>query len=222
MMPLWMFSLGSTIFADAKLTIPYSKIATFFVSLVVPLALGIGIQMKWPKVAQFLVRILKPFAIFLILFIVIFAVTTNFYLFKLFSWQVGIRKLTSVKKITEYLLHGLKFQILLSGMLLPWMGYLLGGGLAIMLRRKWEDVIAIAIETGVQNTGLSIFALRFSLGQPEADLTTVLPVAVAIMTPIIPTFVLAMQKLHNRVVQRSGFALTDKEDSVSPSLAPSI
>jgi len=199
MMPLWIFSLGSTIFADAKLTIPYSKIAIFFVSLVVPLALGIGIQIKWPKVAKFLVRILKPFAIFLILFIVIFAITTNFYLFKLFSWQ-----------------------ILLCGMLLPWLGYLLGGGLAIILRREWEDVVAIAIETGVQNTGLSIFALRFSLAQPEADLTTVLPVAVAIMTPIIPTFVLAMQKLHNRIVQRSGFALTDKEDSVSPSLAPSI
>ncbi len=107
-------------------------------------------------------------------------------------------------------------------MLLPWLGYLLGGGLAIILRRKWEDVIAIAIETGVQNTGLSIFALRFSLAQPEADLTTVLPVAVAIMTPVIPTAVLAMQKLHNRIVRSSGFSLTDKEDSISPSITPSV
>lgn len=46
--------------------------------------------------------------------------------------------------------------------------YLVGGGLAVILRREWGDVIAIAIETGVQNTGLSIFALRFSLPQPEA------------------------------------------------------
>lgn len=109
-------------------------------------------------------------------------------------------------------------------MLLPWLGYLLGGGLALLLRRDWEDIIAIAVETGVQNTGLSIFALRFSLGQPEADLTTVLPVAVAIMTPVFPLFVLALQKLHTKAVQRSGFSFNDKEvdDSVTGSLTPSI
>lgn len=41
-----------------------------------------------------------------------------------------------------------------------------------LFKQNWKDVIAIAIETGVQNTGLAIFALRFSLPQPEADLTT--------------------------------------------------
>ena len=48
----------------------------------------------------------------------------------------------------------------------------MGGGVAAALRQDWKDVIAIAVETGVQNTGLSIFALRVSLPQPEADLTT--------------------------------------------------
>jgi len=57
-------------------------------------------------------------------------------------------------------------------MLLPWLGYLLGGGVAFLLKQEWRDIIAIGVETGVQNTGLAIFALRFSLEQPEADLTT--------------------------------------------------
>lgn len=43
--------------------------------------------------------------------------------------------------------------------------------------------MAIAIEAGVQNTGIAIFLLRFALGQPQADLTTVIPVSVAITTP---------------------------------------
>lgn len=47
-----------------------------------------------------------------------------------------------------------------------------------------EDRLAIAIESGIQNTGIAIFILRFALAQPQADLTTVVPVAVAIMTPI--------------------------------------
>lgn len=57
-------------------------------------------------------------------------------------------------------------------MLLPWLGYILGGGTAYLLRQNWRDVLAIGIETGVQNTGLAIFALRFSLPQPDSDLTT--------------------------------------------------
>jgi sodium/bile acid cotransporter 3/5 len=90
MMPLWIMTLGSTIFAEANLTVPYSKLATFAVALVVPLAIGIVIQYKLPKIAKGLVRILKPFAVFLILFIIAFAVYTNLYLFQLFTWRVCI------------------------------------------------------------------------------------------------------------------------------------
>lgn len=54
---------------------------------------------------------------------------------------------------------------------------------ATIFRQKHEDRLAIAIEAGVQNTGIAIFILRFALGQPQADLTTVIPVSVAIMTP---------------------------------------
>lgn len=51
------------------------------------------------------------------------------------------------------------------------------------MNQKHEDCIAISIEAGIQNTGIAIFILRFALGQPQADLTTVIPVSVAIMTP---------------------------------------
>lgn len=88
MMPLWILTLGSTIFSEANLKIPYSKIGTFAIALVVPLAIGIIIQRTLPKVAKFLVKVLKPFAVFLIVFIVVFAIYTNVYLFKLFTWQV--------------------------------------------------------------------------------------------------------------------------------------
>lgn len=44
--------------------------------------------------------------------------------------------------------------------------------LSKIFRQVPEDCIAIAIEAGIQNTGIAIFMLRFSLGQPEADLTT--------------------------------------------------
>ncbi|XP_026682835.1 uncharacterized protein LOC103513950 [Diaphorina citri] len=97
----------------------------------------------------------------LIVFIVIFAVYTNLYLFKLFTWK-----------------------IVLAGAGLPWFGYMFGYLLARLTRQSPADTLAISVETGIQNTGIAIFMLRFSLGQPEADMTTVVPVAVALMTPL--------------------------------------
>ncbi|XP_054726910.1 P3 protein [Anastrepha obliqua] len=161
MMPLWIFTLGRLIFDRANITVPYENIATFAVALVVPLAIGLAIQRWSPRLTRVLVRLLRPISTCLILFIIVFAIITNLYLFELFSWQ-----------------------IILAGLALPWMGYILAWCAAKALRRNAVDALTIAIETGIQNTGIAIFLLRFSLPQPEADLTTVIPVSVAILTPI--------------------------------------
>lgn len=89
-MPLWIFTLGKYIFDKGNIKIPYSRIAFSAVGLVVPLAIGFLIQRKFPRLCKIMVRIMKPFSVILILFIVIFAIVTNLYLFELFSWQVII------------------------------------------------------------------------------------------------------------------------------------
>lgn len=88
MMPLWLFTLGRQIFTSANLVVPYRNIATFAVGLVIPLGLGLVAQKKLPRFAALMVRILKTFSALLLLFIIVFAIVTNLYLFELFSWQV--------------------------------------------------------------------------------------------------------------------------------------
>jgi len=161
MIPLWAFTLGQEIFMSGQMQVPYWKIARSAVSLIVPLAIGCFIQRYLPALSKLLVRILKPLSILLIVAMIIFASFTNWYLFRLFTWQ-----------------------IMLGGLLLPLLGYTLGACLAWTLRQPPEDMLAIAVETGIQNTGISIFMLQFCLGQPAADLTTVVPVAVAVMSPV--------------------------------------
>lgn len=161
MMPMWIFTLGKVIFDQAQLEVPYTSLAQYVAALVIPLAVGLLIQRYLPRVCRILVRILKPLSILLILFIVIFAIVTNLYLFELFSWQ-----------------------IIIAGLALPWIGYVAGYLAAGIFGQNHKDRLAIGLETGIQNTGISIFLLRLSLQQPEADLTTVVPVSVAVMTPI--------------------------------------
>lgn len=171
MMPFWLFTLGKVIFDSNDIPVPYQNLATYLIALIVPLGIGLLIQRFLPRVSNILVRILKPLSSVLILFIVVFAIVTNLYLFELFSWQ-----------------------IIVGGLCLPWLAYIMGYTAAWLFKQPAPDRLAIALETGIQNTGISIFLLRFALKQPYADLTTVMPVCVAIMTPLPLLCLLIYQK----------------------------
>lgn len=190
MMPLWIFTLGKNIFSRGNLGVPYRNIATFAVGLVVPLGIGLLVQRYSPRTSRLLVRILKPMAAFLILFIVIFAIVTNLYLFELFSWQ-----------------------IIAAGLGLPWVGYIFGYLASKAARLPTTDALAISVETGIQNTGIAIFLLRFSLPQPEADLTTVVPVAAAIMTPFPLMALYLVLKLREKCAVRKPELILPKDAS---------
>lgn len=171
-MPFWLFTLGKVIFDRGDIPVPYRNLLMYLIALIVPLSLGLIIQRYFPRLTKILVRILKPMASFLILFIVIFAIFANLYLFEIFSWQ-----------------------IIVAGMCLPWLAYIIAFCAAWICKQPAPDRLAIALETGIQNTGIAIFLLRFTLPQPQADLTTVVPVAVAIMTPLPLLTILMYQKM---------------------------
>lgn len=98
--------------------------------------------------------------------------------------------------------------MLLSGFSLVMLGYTFGGVTSLLLRQSWPDALTVAIETGVQNTGIAIFILRVTLDQPEADINTVIPVAVAIFTPAPLIFMWILQKC---VLSRLGYCVVPAE-----------
>lgn len=55
---------------------------------------------------------------------------------------------------------------------LPWLGFIFGFIVAKICKQPQANIRAIAIETGIQNTGVAIFLLRFTLQPPADDLTT--------------------------------------------------
>lgn len=55
---------------------------------------------------------------------------------------------------------------------LPWLGFTFGFIVARICKQPQPNIRAIAIETGIQNTGVAIFLLRFTLKPPVDDLTT--------------------------------------------------
>ena len=183
MMPLWVFLLGEVIIADTQIVIPYFKIVTYGVMLVVPLLIGVSVRRCLPKVADFMVKIMKPLALFLILFILVCGVWSQFFMIKLITWNIA-----------------------LAGFALPWLGFGFGCLLSKLCKRERKDIIAIAIETGIQNTGMSIFMLWFTLDHPAGDLAAVVPVAVATLTPFPLLFALVYYKSRARYCPMSHMA----------------
>merc|ERR1719411_1443497 len=93
---------------------------------------------------------------------------------------------------------------------LPWIGFAFGCTLARALKQPRNDIIAIAIETGIQNTGMSIFILWFTLDHPLGDITAVVPVAAATMTPFPLLAALIVKKLVEVVKARKGYKLPEE------------
>ena len=160
MMPVWIYLLGEIIIADTPIVIPYAKILTYGIMLVVPLLVGVSIRKCLPKVANILVKILKPMALFLIVFILVCGIWSQFFMIKLIDWKIAV-----------------------VGFSLPWLGFGFGCMFSKLCGQERKDIIAIAIETGIQNTGMAIFMLWFTLDHPAGDLAAVVPVAVATLTP---------------------------------------
>ncbi|KAL6725804.1 hypothetical protein Aduo_007833 [Ancylostoma duodenale] len=103
---------------------------------------------------------MRPFIIFVLVFVIVFGAVSNWYMFRMMTVPA-----------------------LLGGLLLPWCGFMFGCFASILTRRAPADVTAIAIETGIQNTGIAILVLKASFAQPDADIGAVLPVIVACFTP---------------------------------------
>ena len=57
-------------------------------------------------------------------------------------------------------------QVILAGIALPWTGFAFGVAAGLIGRRPWQEVMTIAIETGVQNTSLSITIIKVTTNSP--------------------------------------------------------
>eukprot|EP00092_Neocalanus_flemingeri_P004138 GFUD01004452.1.p1 GENE.GFUD01004452.1~~GFUD01004452.1.p1 ORF type:complete len:492 (-),score=114.28 GFUD01004452.1:414-1889(-) len=190
MMPFWIYVLGEVIIDGTQIVIPYMKITTYAVMLVVPLMIGVSIRKCLPKVADFMVKIMKPLALFLIIFILVCGIWSQFFMIKLIDWKIAV-----------------------VGFALPWLGFAFGCLFSKLCRRERKDIIAIAVETGIQNTGMAIFMLWFTLDHPAGDLAAVVPVAVATLTPFPLLAAMVYYNLRARLcpIQTKEKEVVDKE-----------
>lgn len=180
MMPLWLFLLSRLFMDPQVIQIPYGSIGLNLLQIVIPTGLGILFRWKWKKKAKILSKRVKMMGLVFIIFILTFGTYVNFYIYRL---------------IGDYI------YLLPIGALLPWTGFLFGFVLAILTQRTKSEAIAISLETGFQNIAIPLLILKYSIPQPDGDLGSMMPIIVALFTPLplyFGYFILFVQKCFSK------------------------
>uniref|UniRef100_A0A1I8I1P1 P3 protein n=1 Tax=Macrostomum lignano TaxID=282301 RepID=A0A1I8I1P1_9PLAT len=197
MMPLWLFAY-SRFYIDNEALVPYDQVALNLLQLVIPVAIGVIIKLKWPKVALRITRIVKPFALLFVLFVVGFGSYVNLFLFELIV-QIPI--------------------IIPFAALVPWLGFLFGFVVTLLLQLGRKQAVAIALETGIQNVGIPILVLQFSMPQPDGSLAAIVPLIVAFVDPVPLYFLLAGKRIRERIRRKTHYNTEGKAQQADVEVA---
>lgn len=164
MMPLMLFIYGRFFLDTEVIRIPYAQIAGQLCYIVVPVVIGMLIKWRFPIFAKRMVHILlRPLAFIFIFSIIGFGIYVNLPIYTLMG------------------AYPLLFPVAAA---LPWIGFLLAGVFAFLCRRSRAEILTISIETGIQNTGIAILVLLYSMPQPEGDIGAAMPLVVGFVTPL--------------------------------------
>ncbi|PAA77558.1 hypothetical protein BOX15_Mlig031902g2 [Macrostomum lignano] len=177
MMPLWLFAYGRLFIESEQVLIPFDQVAYTLLQSVVSLVLGVLVRHKWPRVGKKLTKAIGPLSVLFVLTVAGFGSYVYFYLLELL----------------------VKFPIVIpfAGML-PWLGFLLSYLITMAFRLPRPQSTAVALECGVQNAGIPIQLLLFSMAKPEGDIASIVPVAATILTPVPLYFTVAAYRIWKR------------------------
>ena len=171
--------------------VPYMQLFTGLVSLAVPCFLGIILKKCKSGMADKISKAIKPVSVLFILWVIIVGSITNTYV---------------------YIIMATQWYVIMGGCLLPYLGMLLGFIIAKLACQPFNRVIAICVETGIQDTGLAILLLLASFVKPLGSLAATMPITCALFTPL-PLCVCALAlTAYKRCCKKS--AEEQDEDSI--------
>ncbi|KAK8733160.1 hypothetical protein OTU49_006494 [Cherax quadricarinatus] len=154
---------------DAKIKIPYMNLVISLISLTVPITIGIIIRLKKPTWADKGAKILKPFSLCILLFFFTVGSINSYKIILTMTWQMVV-----------------------AGVMVMSCGYFFGAAFAKLVCLNKKQIIAVSIETALQNAGVAFVVVKLSLETPYSDMASVPIIATLFMSgpPLILAFLM--------------------------------
>jgi len=178
MMPLWIFTMGPLL-TEGALVIPFGQLVFSLLTLILPTALGMWIRWKWVKAAKFMEKIIVPFTLLTVVFILSAGIYINLFIFLLMTPLM-----------------------ILAGFIVAIAGYLFGASFAWIFQLKLPQITAVAVETSFQNGGIAFILLKMSLEEPFGELAAVAPVAQLMITGLPLWLFFALLKIYQKCFRK--------------------
>lgn len=186
MVPLYVYTLGQVFINGAGLVIESMYyLLLWLLILLIPFIIGMAVRRRQQTISDALLNwLIKP--ILLLAFILF--ITLGLY-------------------INMYVLTVLDNAALVTGGLIPFIGFGIGGGIMLLLKQGKQAAKTLAIEAAIMNSIVVIVSLRFTLPQPDADLASASAMWVLFLTPA--PFVLMF--LFHRIKKKIMFNFNKKD-----------
>uniref|UniRef100_UPI0037E8A457 ileal sodium/bile acid cotransporter n=1 Tax=Semicossyphus pulcher TaxID=241346 RepID=UPI0037E8A457 len=187
MMPLCLLIYTSTWTSSDTIEIPYDSIGITLVSLLVPIALGIYVKRRWPRVAK---KILKVGSIAGFALIIVIAVIGG--ILYQSSWTIAP-------------------SLWIIGTIYPFIGFGLGFFMARFAGQPWHRCRTIALETGFQNSQLCSTIVQLSFSPAELDVMFAFPLIYSIFQLVVALMSVGGYQAYKKTCG-NGSADADSED----------
>ncbi|VDO77603.1 unnamed protein product [Schistosoma margrebowiei] len=175
-MPFLLFVYGRFFIDVTRIQIPYFYVFLQLLQIAIPALLGLGLRIWKPNFAMKFSKLVGPLFKFQIVFFLTVGVYINWSLFRL--------------------LGAFPLLVLICA-LLPWLGFCISSLFVFILRKPFQSIITVALETGIQNISIAILVLLYIMPKPTGELGAIMPIAVADLTPI-PLYIIYSSMLIKR------------------------
>ncbi|XP_043827666.1 solute carrier family 10 member 6 isoform X2 [Dromiciops gliroides] len=142
MMPLCLYLYTRPWDLEQNITVPYQTIGISLLCLIVPVAIGVFVNFKWPAHSKIILRVGSTVGAILLLMVTVGAI-----IFLKDSWNSDT-------------------PLLIIALVFPLIGYIFGFLLSLLTCQPWERCRTISLETGAQNVQMCVTMLQLSFS-PE-------------------------------------------------------
>ena len=144
----WVWLFGKYVLnTDSNVSLPYMQLFISLLTLVIPVFIGLLITWWRPGWSARLVKLSRPFFMFIMLIVSSLGVYTNRFFFIVMSWYD-----------------------VASSAALGFSGYIIGIIFSMILCLNRQQIIALSLETAIQNAGIAILILQTNLPSPYSDM----------------------------------------------------
>ncbi len=160
----------------AEISIPLMRLILNLLLTICPCLLGVLLSRKFPNLRRFFMKYAKKIVLVLIVSFLLIIFIAKYYVLRLVTWQQW-----------------------LTGPLIPWSGFALGGSFAWLAKRPVKQIYTISIETGLQNVGIAYMIVMLNFPSPESDYALLPLVAISSITTVPLWCVLFGKALYKRL-----------------------